>query len=190
MKTLALKDVEVHLGGVHILHDVTFEVDPGQVFGIVGPNGAGKTTILNVIGGVVRPTAGTVPYGDADLIGVRPYKLRELGIGRSLQSTHYFRDLTALQLVALAHLPPGGRSDRAAEDDARLAQIRKDGVGVSNGGWLKDVNAVVVPVFDKNDRFIGVLSCFGPASRLTEDKFPTVIKMLTQAARQIRQRLI
>jgi IclR family KDG regulon transcriptional repressor len=100
------------------------------------------------------------------------------------------RGLTALQLVALAHLPPGGRSDRAAEGDARLAQIRKDGVGVSNGGWLKDVNAVVVPVFDKNDRFIGVLSCFGPASRLTEDKFPTVIKMLTQAARQIRQRLI
>ena len=105
VRSLCVSGVDVHLGGVQILHDVGFEVLPGEVFGIIGPNGAGKTTILNVIGGVVRPTAGTVRYGDTDLLRIRPHRMRELGIGRSLQSTHYFRDLTALQLVCLGAVP-------------------------------------------------------------------------------------
>jgi branched-chain amino acid transport system ATP-binding protein len=84
---------------------VTFDVRPGEAFGIVGPNGAGKTTILNVISGVVRPATGTVRYGDTDLLRILPHDMRRQGIGRSLQSTHYFRDLTVLQLVALAELP-------------------------------------------------------------------------------------
>jgi branched-chain amino acid transport system ATP-binding protein len=104
-RQLRVDGVDVDLGGVRILRGVTFDVRPGEVFGIVGPNGAGKTTILNVIGGIVRPTAGTVRYGDVDLCRVRPHDMRGHGIGRSLQSTHYFRDLTALQLVALGELP-------------------------------------------------------------------------------------
>jgi len=97
--------IDVHLGGVQILSGVTFDVRPGEVFGIIGPNGAGKTTVLNVISGVVRPSTGTVSYGGVDLLRVPPHGMRGQGIGRSLQSTHYFRDLTVLQLAALAELP-------------------------------------------------------------------------------------
>lgn len=102
---LVLDGVDVHLGGVRILRGVGFDVGPSEVFGIVGPNGAGKTTILNVISGIVTPTAGTVHYGGVDLTRVRPHRMRDLGIGRSLQSTHYFRDLTVLRFVALGELP-------------------------------------------------------------------------------------
>jgi len=104
-RALVLDRIDVRLGGVEILRGVTFDVRPGESFGIVGPNGAGKTTILNVITGIVRPIAGTVRYGDTDLVGTRPHRMRDHGIGRSLQSTQYFRDLTALQLVALGQLP-------------------------------------------------------------------------------------
>jgi ABC-type branched-subunit amino acid transport system ATPase component len=69
---LDVKGVDVHLGGVQILSGVTFDVRPGEAFGIVGPNGAGETTILNVISGVVRPTTGTVRYGDTDLLRILP----------------------------------------------------------------------------------------------------------------------
>jgi branched-chain amino acid transport system ATP-binding protein len=103
--TLALHGIDVHLGGVQILQDVSFDVRPGESFGIVGPNGAGKTTILNVISGIVRPTAGTLRYGQTNLLGTRPHHIRTHGIGRGLQSTQYFRDLTARQLVALGQLP-------------------------------------------------------------------------------------
>ena len=104
-RALAVDGIDVHLGGVQILQGVTFDVRPGESLGIVGPNGAGKTTILNVITGIVRPTAGTVLYGDENLVGTRPHNIRKHGIGRSLQSTQYFRDLTALELVALGRLP-------------------------------------------------------------------------------------
>jgi branched-chain amino acid transport system ATP-binding protein len=104
-RRLELAGIDVHLGGTQILRGITFDVEPGTTFGIIGPNGAGKTTLLNVISGVIRPTAGTVRYGGVDMSAVRPHKIRDHGIGRSLQSTHYFRDLTVLQLVALGELP-------------------------------------------------------------------------------------
>jgi branched-chain amino acid transport system ATP-binding protein len=104
-RRLELDSIDVHLGGTQILRGITFDVEPGTTFGIIGPNGAGKTTLLNVISGVIRPTAGTVRYGGADMSTVRPHRIRDHGIGRSLQSTHYFRDLTVLQLVALGELP-------------------------------------------------------------------------------------
>jgi branched-chain amino acid transport system ATP-binding protein len=104
-RRLVVDNVDVTLGGVQILRKLSFDVRPGETFGIIGPNGAGKTTVLNVISGVIRPTAGSVHYGGVDLRRTRPHNLRKHGIGRSLQSTHYFRDLTARQLVALAELP-------------------------------------------------------------------------------------
>ena len=104
---LALRDVSVSLGGVRILTDVSFDVAAGETFGIIGPNGAGKTTVLNVISGVVPVLSGTVAVGGRSLAGVRPHRLRDLGIGRSLQTTAYFRELTALELVALGVAPNG-----------------------------------------------------------------------------------
>jgi branched-chain amino acid transport system ATP-binding protein len=127
---LRVHRIDVHLGGVRVLHGVTFEVHPGEVFGIVGPNGAGKTTILNVIDGVVRPTAGTVHYGGLNLGRVQPHAMRKHGIGRSLQSTHYFHGLTALELVALAELPnsvPG--AVRFAGHRSRSPRARSAGRG-------------------------------------------------------------
>ncbi|HWH97644.1 MAG TPA: ATP-binding cassette domain-containing protein [Pseudolysinimonas sp.] len=101
---LKLEHIDVRLSGVSILRDVDFEITAGETFGIVGPNGAGKTTILNVISGVVRPVAGRVLFEGANITGTTPHKVPGMGIGRSLQSTHYFSDLTVLNLVALGFL--------------------------------------------------------------------------------------
>ncbi|MET0767633.1 MAG: ATP-binding cassette domain-containing protein [Aeromicrobium sp.] len=104
MSLLALRNIDVDLSGVSILRDISFEVEPGQTFGIVGPNGAGKTTILNVISGLVHPIGGDVVFKDSSILGVTPHRVPRLGIGRSLQSTSYFADLTVLNLVALGGL--------------------------------------------------------------------------------------
>jgi ABC-type branched-subunit amino acid transport system ATPase component len=104
---LVLRDISVALGGVRILSEVSMHAEAGETFGIIGPNGAGKTTVLNVISGVVPVRDGTVEVGGENLAGKRPHRLRELGIGRSLQTTQFFRDLTALELVALSTAPNG-----------------------------------------------------------------------------------
>ncbi|WP_370615285.1 ABC transporter ATP-binding protein [Mumia sp. Pv 4-285] len=101
---LALESVDVELGGVSILRDINFEVERGQTFGIVGPNGAGKTTILNVVSGVVPTVRGEVLFKGERLTGTSPHKVRNHGIGRSLQSTQYFTHLTVLNLVSLGQL--------------------------------------------------------------------------------------
>ncbi|MGH1565266.1 ABC transporter ATP-binding protein [Mumia sp. DW29H23] len=101
---LALQSVDVELGGVSILRDISFEVAQGHTFGIVGPNGAGKTTILNVVSGVVPTVRGDVVFKGETLTGISPHKVRGHGIGRSLQSTQYFTHLSVLDLVSLGQL--------------------------------------------------------------------------------------
>ncbi|SEG92948.1 branched-chain amino acid transport system ATP-binding protein [Thermomonospora echinospora] len=159
-RRLRVDGVDVDLGGVRILRGVTFDVRPGEVFGIVGPNGAGKTTILNVIDGIVRPSAGTVRYGDVDLCRVRPHDMRKHGIGRSLQSTHYFRDLTALQLVALGELPnsivgalrfAGHRKRRKAQAEARdkgMEALRQFGLEQYANRPLSELSSAVQKLVD------------------------------------------
>jgi ABC-type branched-subunit amino acid transport system ATPase component len=83
---LAVADVSVQFGGITALSKVSFSVRPGVVQAIIGPNGAGKSTCLNVLTGVYEPTAGSVRYGDRELIGLRPHRIARLGISRTFQN--------------------------------------------------------------------------------------------------------
>ena len=68
---LAARGVSVSLGGTPVLRSVSFAARPGLVTGLVGPNGAGKSTLLRVMAGVLRPDAGAVRLGAAELTGCR-----------------------------------------------------------------------------------------------------------------------
>ena len=57
---LAATGVTVRFGGLTALSEVSIEVEPGRIAGLVGPNGAGKSTLLGVLSGLLRPDAGTV----------------------------------------------------------------------------------------------------------------------------------
>ena len=59
MAILELEGIGLKFGGVSVLEDVGFCVDPGEVVGLIGPNGAGKTSAMNVITGVHRPLTGS-----------------------------------------------------------------------------------------------------------------------------------
>src|SRR5688572_31186715 len=72
---LILQDVSLRFGGIKVLQDVSFAVEPGQIFGLVGPNGAGKTSLFNCISGHYRPSAGSIRIDDAEVRGSRPAAL-------------------------------------------------------------------------------------------------------------------
>jgi branched-chain amino acid transport system ATP-binding protein len=132
---LSVSGIGVVIGNVRILEDVTFDVARGESLGIIGPNGAGKTTVLNVVSGVIRPQAGTVWFDGKKLTGRRPHYMRSHGIGRSLQTTQYFHDLTCRELVALAAVPNAVvkalamRDHRAGHAGHALATLESLGLG-------------------------------------------------------------
>ena len=107
---LTLTDVNLRFGGITVLKDVGFDVEPGQILGLVGPNGAGKTSLFNCISGHYRPTSGTITIDDAEVQGSAPASLAAHGLARTFQHPALQLHATVLENVLLgAHTRlPGG----------------------------------------------------------------------------------
>ena len=89
-------------GGIVATNDVTLAVEKGARHALIGPNGAGKTTIINMLTGVLRPTAGSILLEGSDITGMEPHKRVQLGIARTFQINQLFADLTPLETIGLA----------------------------------------------------------------------------------------
>ena len=77
---LSFSGLSVARGGRRVLRDVSITIPPGEVTALLGPNGAGKSTLVLTVGGVLRPTSGTVTVGDIDLTRRRPEQIRAAGV--------------------------------------------------------------------------------------------------------------
>jgi branched-chain amino acid transport system ATP-binding protein len=97
MSFFKVENLGIRFGGVVAVDKVSFEVPRGQVFTIIGPNGAGKTTIFNLIGLIYPPTSGKIFFEDAELTGMAPHQVADLGIARTFQNIELFEHATVLQ---------------------------------------------------------------------------------------------
>ena len=75
---LTLRDLTLRFGGISVLENVSFDVDPGLIFGLVGPNGAGKTSLFNCISGHYKPSSGSILIDDEEVIGSSPSRVMDL----------------------------------------------------------------------------------------------------------------
>lgn len=91
---LEISGLTRRFGGLIAVSDVSFSVDPGEIFGIIGPNGAGKTTLFNVIAGYYRPTSGKVVFNGEDITGKTSDQIARRGVGRTFQAVHVFQQET------------------------------------------------------------------------------------------------
>jgi len=103
MTILEANDISMHFGGLKALSGVSFQVDSGEILGIIGPNGSGKTTLFNVITSIYTPTAGMVNYQGRSINGLLPYKVTEAGIIRTFQNIRIFKSMTVLDNVLVGH---------------------------------------------------------------------------------------
>jgi len=104
-------DVAHSFGGLRVLHRVSFAVAEGEIVALIGPNGAGKTTLFNLIGGLLRPSAGSIRMDGREISATPAYRIARRGLGRTFQTPRPFLDLTAAENVAAAALwseRPGG----------------------------------------------------------------------------------
>ncbi len=91
-------------GGLQALKGVDFEINEGEIVGLIGPNGSGKTTLFNIISGLLRPDSGRVIFEDKEIQCLRPHKIASMGIGRTFQIVRPLMDLTLIENVATAVL--------------------------------------------------------------------------------------
>lgn len=91
-------------GGLAALTDVDFQVEQGEIVGLIGPNGSGKTTLFNVISGLIRADSGSLAFQGRRITGMSPHKIAALGVGRTFQIVRPLMDLTLLDNVTTAVL--------------------------------------------------------------------------------------
>jgi len=138
MALLSVRDLHVAFGERTVLNDLSFDVDAGEVYGLVGPNGAGKSTTINVVCDMLRPQQGWVMVNGQDHSAIPRQTL-----GVVPQEISLYRDLSAVQNLeffgALYGLALAARRDRAARclDDVGLTDRSDSLVSELSGGMQR-----------------------------------------------------
>lgn len=106
---LTATGISKSFGGLKALQDVSFNVEEGEIFGIIGPNGSGKTTLINCITGFSKPEAGKVLFRNKDITGYAPHKIAHLGITRTFQIMRPYYSLPAFKNLIIPLWSPRAR---------------------------------------------------------------------------------
>lgn len=121
-------DINKSYGDLHVLRDISLEINQGEVVSIVGPSGAGKTTLLQILGTLDRPDAGGLCYGETDVFKLKEKELarfRNEYIGFVFQAHHLLPEFTALENVCIPALIKGVPMKEASERAMELLAFMK-----------------------------------------------------------------
>jgi branched-chain amino acid transport system ATP-binding protein len=148
MSTPVLKvtDLAKSYGAIQAVGGVSFEVMPGEIFGVIGPNGSGKTTLFNSVLGQITPNQGRIELNGRDITGKSPMQLNQMGVGRTFQTLQVFGKMSVRDnLIVAAQEHQGsmwsrmfapGDSGLGARADALMAQFRIQHVADKKAGEL------------------------------------------------------
>jgi branched-chain amino acid transport system ATP-binding protein len=120
---LALEGISKRFGAIVVANAIDLEVAQGEALGIIGPNGAGKTTLFGLIAGTLRPDAGRVRFGGADITALPPERRCIAGIARSFQIPQPFGRMTVFENLVVA--AAFGRGHREREVHAGCVDIAR-----------------------------------------------------------------
>lgn len=153
---LDLQGLTKHFGGVRAVDGIDLTVSRGEIVGLIGPNGSGKSTIVNLICGLLPPTAGRVVFNGADICRLPPHARVTLGIARTFQNIRLFGQLTVWQNLWVAQ----------NSGEQRNQNFLRRWLGGSSGAW-EEINRTL-EFFDlahKRDELAANLA-FGEQRRL------------------------
>jgi branched-chain amino acid transport system ATP-binding protein len=136
---LAVTGLSKRFGGFLAVNQVAFEVQPGEILGLIGPNGSGKSTIFNLIAGTLRPTEGSIRFKGTEIAGLAAHQICHRGIARTFQIPRPFRKLSLIENVTLAayygevaHIARA-QAHRRAEEALSLVGLPADAGAMTDG---------------------------------------------------------
>lgn len=89
-------------GAIQAVDGVSFDVRPGEIFGVIGPNGSGKTTMFNSVLGQISPDAGSIELNGQSITGLSPLELNRRGVGRTFQTLQVFGKMSVRDNLLVA----------------------------------------------------------------------------------------
>jgi len=178
------------------LDGVSLAVGAGEFVSIIGPNGAGKSTLINVLTGVLRPSAGTVRLNDRDITGIGPVRLARLGMARSFQLVQIFPDLTVMETLQAAVVSRLGRGTRLFASLARDRAVEDGALEVAELFRLADKRHTLSRQLPQGDKkLLDVASAFAlrpeiilldePTSGVSTADKTVIMEILVSAGRRI-----
>ncbi len=135
MPMLTVSGLTKRFGALRAVNDVSFDVEQGEILGLIGPNGSGKSTTFNCIAGLYVPNGGTITFEGADITGLAPNRICHKGIGRTFQIPRPFHNLSLLENVATAAFFGQDRG-KSKSDCWRLAEEALALVGLPAGAHV------------------------------------------------------
>ena len=100
---LQVRGLSKRFGGLTAINAVDFEVQEGEIRGLIGPNGSGKSTFFNLLSGIYQADAGTVIFDGNDITRWQPHKIAAHGVARTFQLLRMFTEMTVLENLMVGH---------------------------------------------------------------------------------------
>ena len=168
---------------IEALHDVSFEVEKGELCVIVGPSGAGKTTLLNILGGMDTLTSGRILLDGENVSALKPHRLvgyRRQDVGFVFQFYNLIENLTALENVQLAAQVCRDPLDPAETlRNVGLGERLKNFPSQLSGGEQQRV--AIARALAKNPK---LLLCDEPTGALDYETGKAILKLLSETGRE------
>jgi branched-chain amino acid transport system ATP-binding protein len=193
---LKVTDLKKAYGAIQAVDGVSFDVMPGEIFGVIGPNGSGKTTMFNSMLGQIEPDAGRIELNGRDITGLSPQQLNQRGVGRTFQTLQVFAKMTVrdnLLVAAQEHvgsmwsrmfapgdLGLGARAD-ALIDQFRIREVADKKAGELSYGQQKLVD-IAMAFMSQPDLVLLDEPCAGVNPSLVGG-ISTLLKALNQTRR-------
>jgi len=175
---VALNKISLAFGKRRILEDVSFNINEGEILGMLGPNGVGKSTIFNIITGQIKPDSGSILFDNVNATNYPIYlRTRKFKIGYVPQHGGYFHDLTLIEnLNAIAEILIKDSSRRNFKINDLIAKFELDPV--------RDIKAKFLSGGQKKKLVIALALLGDPKVLLLDECFAALdvltIKMLQQ----------
>ncbi|WP_423201213.1 ABC transporter ATP-binding protein [Fluviicoccus keumensis] len=176
---LKISGLQVAYGGIQAVKGIDLEVHPGELVCLIGANGAGKTTTLHCLGGLLKPSGGSIHYQGKDMLAVQAHDRVRLGLSLVPEGRGVFSRLTVaenLQMGAYARKLQPGELEKAFERFPRLHERRDQLAGTLSGGE-QQMLAIVRALLSKPKLLLLDEPSMGLAPLMVEKIFATIAEV-------------
>ncbi len=194
---LQVRNLNLRLGGLHILNNLTFDVREQSITGLIGPNGAGKSSFFNAVFGLFPGATGSAKLEGVELLGKEPHEVSHLGIMRTFQDARLLPQITVLEnlLIGARYSEPVTLRrvffDSRKLDEERQAHAHRALELLRTVGLEEKAHELAKSLSYGQTKLIEILKLFMTDSRVIfldepfAGLFPEMIKLISKLIREL-----